>query len=254
MQWNVTDAAYVDEFDVSGKELTPQGVFFKPDGTKMYTIGNTGNSVDEYDLGTQWDVTTAVYLQEFSVGVREGEAHGLFFKPDGTKMYTVGLGGDTVDEYDLGTQWDVSSAVYRAEFDVSGKELTSTGVCFKLDGTKMYTIGTTGITVDEYDLGIQWDVTSAVYLQEFSVILKEGSPIGVAFKPDGTKMYTIGTTGVTVDEYDLGTPWDVSTAVYLREFSVAAKETSPSGLFLKPDGTKMYTVGINGVTVDEYDL
>jgi sugar lactone lactonase YvrE len=67
-------------------------------------------------------------------------------------------------------------------------------------------------------------------------------------------MYTIGYNGDTVDEYDLGTAWDVSTAAYLQEFSVLAKESTPQGVFFKPDGTKMYTIGSSGDTVDEYDL
>ncbi len=109
-QWNVTDAVYLQEFSVADKEAEPQDLFLKPDGTKMYIIGSDGQTVDEYDLGTQWDVTTAVYLQEFSVAVKEIYPTGIVFKPDGTKMYTIGSNGDSVDEYDLGTQWDVSTA------------------------------------------------------------------------------------------------------------------------------------------------
>jgi len=201
-----------------------------------------------------WNVTSAVYLQEFSVGAKETSPQGVFFKPDGLKMYTIGSNGDTVDEYDLGTAWNVTSAVYLQEFSVTAKEIFPTGVFFKPDGTKMYTIGANGDTVDEYDLGTAWDVSTAVYLQEFSVFAKETSPSGLFFKPDGLKMYTIGYNGDTVDEYDLGTAWAVSTAVYLQEFSVTAKETIPTGLFFKSDGLKMYTIGTSGQTVDEYDL
>jgi len=252
--WDISTAVYLQEFSVAAKEINPTGIFFKPDGTKMYTIGYDGDTVDEYDLSTAWDVSTAVYLQEFSVAAKELTSTGLFFKQDGTKMYTIGFNGDTVDEYDLGTAWDVSTAVYLQEFSVAAKEANPEGVFFKPDGTKMYTIGLNGDTVDEYDLGTAWDVSTAVYLQEFSVAAKETAPRDVFFKPDGTKMYTIGSFGDTVDEYDLGTAWDVSTAVYLQEFSVAAKETGPQGVFFKSDGTKMYTIGYIGKTVDEYDL
>ena len=220
----------------------------------MYTIGLLDQNVDEYDLGTAWNVTTAAYLQEFSVGAKEFSPADVFFKPDGLKMYTIGNAGDSVDEYDLGTAWNVTTAVYLQEFSVAAKETGSTGVFFKPDGLKMYTIGADGDSVDEYDLGTAWNVTTAAYLHELSVAAKEISPSGVFFKPDGTKMYTIGSNGDTVDEYDLGTAWNVTTAVYLREFSVAAKELTPSGVFFKPDGTKMYTIGSNGDTVDEYDL
>lgn len=254
MQWDVSTAVYLQEFSVAAKELTPNGVCFKPDGTKMYTIGSNGDTVDEYDLGTQWDVSTAVYLQEFSVAVKETDPREVCLKSDGTKMYTIGYDGVTVDEYDLGTPWDVSTAVYLQEISVAAKETGPTGLCFKPDGTKMYTIGHDGDAVDEYDLGTQWDVSTAVYLQEFSVVAKETSPQGLFFKPDGTKMYTVGLVGDTVDEYDLGTQWDVTTAVYLQEVSVTDKDIYPSSVCLKPDGTKLYTIGGEGDTVDEYDL
>jgi DNA-binding beta-propeller fold protein YncE len=252
--WNVTTAVYLQEFSVAAKETSPQCVFFKPDGLKMYIIGSNGRTVDEYNLGTAWKVTTAVYLQEFSVAAKEISPSGVFFKSDGLKMYTIGSDGDSVDEYDLNPAWDISTAVYLQEFSVAAKELTPTSVFFKPDGLKMYTIGRIGDSVDEYDLGTAWDVLTAIYLQEFSVAAKEANSTGVFFKPDGLKMYTVGYDGDTVDEYDLGTAWNVTTAVYLQEFSVAAKETNLTGVFFKSDGLKMYTIGSDGDTVDEYDL
>ena len=99
--WNVTTATYLQEFSVAPYETIPKGVFFKPDGTKMYTVGTDGDSVDEYNLSTAWNVTTATYLQEISISAKETSPQGVFFKPDGTKMYTVGSNGDSVDEYDL---------------------------------------------------------------------------------------------------------------------------------------------------------
>jgi len=252
--WDVSTAVYLQEFSVAAKETDPSGVFFKPDGTKLYIIGSTGQTINEYNLSTAWDVSTAVYLQEFSVAAKELTPQGLFFKPDGTKLYTIGSADDTVDEYNLSTAWDVSTAVYVQEFSVAAREITPRGLFFKPDGTKLYTIGSAGDTVDEYNLSTAWDVSTAVYLQEFSVAAKETTPQDLFFKPDGTKLYTIGSAGDTVDEYNLSTAWDVSTAVYLQEFSVAAREITPRGLFFKPDGTKLYTIGSDGDTVDEYNL
>jgi DNA-binding beta-propeller fold protein YncE len=67
----------------------------------MYVIGYAGDNVNEYDLSTAWDITTASYLQNFSVATQETVPTGIFFKPDGTKMYVVGYGGDAVYSYDL---------------------------------------------------------------------------------------------------------------------------------------------------------
>ena len=48
-----------------------------------------------------WDVSSAVFLQNFSVAAQEVVPQGLFFKPDGLKMYVVGSGGDDVNAYDF---------------------------------------------------------------------------------------------------------------------------------------------------------
>jgi len=250
---NAEPPAY-GRFSVAAQDTNPTGVFFKPDGTKMYVIGAAGDDVNEYDLSTAWDVTSASYLQNFSVAAQETNPQGIFFKPDGTKMYVIGTTGDDVNEYDLSTAWDVTSASYLQNFSVAAQETVPSGVFFKPDGTKMYVVGVTGDDVNEYDLSTAWDVTSASYLQNFSVAAQEATPQGIFFKPDGTKMYVIGAAGDDVNEYDLSTAWDVTSASYLQNFSVAAQDTNPTGVFFKPDGLKMYILGSTGDAVFSYTL
>jgi DNA-binding beta-propeller fold protein YncE len=256
--WDVSSATFLQSFSVGAQEIFPSGLFFKPDGTKMYVVGTSGDDVNEYDLSSAWDISTAVFLQNFSVVAQESSPQGLFFKPDGTKMYVVGSVGDVVWSYDLSSAWDVSSAsfIYPTTnyFSVAAQEPAPSGLFFKPDGTKMYVSGATGDDVNEYDLSSAWDVSSATFLQSFSVAAQELNPNGVFFKPDGTKMYVVGSTGDDVNEYDLSSAWDVSSATFLQSFSVAAQELSPSGLFFKPDGTKMYVSGATGDDVNEYDL
>lgn len=45
-------------------------------------------------------------------------------------------------------------------------------------------------------------------------------------------MYIIGQSGDDVNEYNLSTAWDVNTASYLQNFSVATEETTPEDVFL----------------------
>jgi sugar lactone lactonase YvrE len=256
--WDVSTASYLQNFSIAAQEMTPSGIFFKPDGTKMYISGQSGDAVNEYDLSTAWDVSSASYLQNFSVVAQETTSFGIFFKPDGTKMYISGQSGDSVFSYTLSTAWDVSAASFdvptEGYFSVAAQETNPTGMFFKPDGTKMYVIGYAGDDVNEYDLSTAWDVTSASYLQNFSVAAQEATPQSIFFKPDGTKMYVIGFTGDDVNEYNLSTAWDVSSASYLQNFSVAAQETTPTGIFFKPDGLKMYVIGFSGQDVNEYDL
>jgi DNA-binding beta-propeller fold protein YncE len=253
--WSIAGAKYLYIKSIAAQELSPTGLFFKPDGTKMYIIGTTGDDVNEYDLSTPWLATTAVFLQSFSVAAQDATPTGLYFTDDGLNMYVLGDTGNDVNQYALGIAWDVSTAAtYKNSVSVAAQEINPTGIFFKPDGTKMYVIGNSGDDVNEYDLSAAWDFNTAVFLQNFSVSAQETIPTGLFFKPDGTKMYIIGITGDDVNEYDLSAAWDVSTAVYLQNFSVAGQETNPTGVFFKPDGLKMYIIGTGGVDVNEYDL
>ena len=239
-------------FSVAGQDEAPQGIFFKPDGAKLYIIGDAGNDVNEYDLSTPWDISTALYLQRFVVGSQETSPSNMFFKPDGTKMYVIGQMGDYVNEYNLSTAWDVSSASYLQNFSVAAEETTPQGIFFKHDGTKMYVAGNEGNDITEWTLSTAWNISTASYAQGFSVSSQETFPSGVFFNPDGTKMYVIGLVSDNVNEYDLSTGWDVSTASYLQNFSVSSQDGIPTGIYFKSDGSKMYIIGNATDTIYQY--
>jgi DNA-binding beta-propeller fold protein YncE len=256
--WDISTASFLQLVSVAGQELNPHGLFFKPDGTKMYFVGSIFAYIYSYDLNTSWDITTATWnaptQNYFSFAAQEGFPTGLFFKPDGLKMYVLGTGNDNVNEYNLSTAWDISTASFLQLFSVAAQETVPRGLFFKPDGLKMYVLGTDGDDVNEYNLSTAWDVSTASFLQLFSVAAQETVPSGLFFKPDGLKMYVLGQTGDDVNEYNLSTAWDISTASFLQLFSVVAQETNPSGLFFKPDGTKMYVSGQTGDDVNEYNL
>lgn len=255
--WDVSTAVFLQLFNVGARENQPEGLFFKPDGFKMYVAGYQNDNINEYDLGTAWDVSTAVFLQLFSLAAQDNTPLGIFFKADGLKMYVAGNQNDSIFEYSLGAAWDVSTLAFVRSFSVAAQEVLPTDVFFKPDGLKMYVLGAEwGITnhVHEYDLGTAWNISTAVYAHSFDVIAQEASPHGMSFKSDGVKMYVCGTVSNNVNEYDLGVAWDVSTAVFLQSFSVAAQEDFADGMFFNPAGTKMYVSGPGNDSVNEYDV
>jgi hypothetical protein len=240
-------------FSVAGQETAPWGVFFKTDGSKMYVTGGSGDDINEYDLSTAWGVSTASYLQSFSVSAQDTNPRSAFFRQDGIKMYFVGGTGDDINEYDLSTAWNVSTAAFVQNFSVSAQDTNPSAVFFKPDGTKMYVLGRTGINVNEYDLSTAWDLSTASFAQSFSVSSEETGPNALFFSPNGDVMFVAGNIGDDINEYFLSTAWDVSTASYVRNFSVASQETFPTGLFFKSDGSKVYVAGLGGTsTIYQY--
>jgi len=243
-------------FSVASQETNPMGIAFNNDGTKMFIVGYDGDNVYEYDLSTGFDVSTASYgNKNFSVRTQDTIPVGIAFNNDGTKMFIVGYQNADVNEYALSTGFDVSTAGYTRNFSVRTQETSPQGIAFNNDGTKMFIVGFNGDDVNEYALTTGFNLGDVNYRQNFSIASEETSPQGIAFNGDGTKMFIVGDNGVEVNEYDLSTGFNVSTASYAnKNFSVASEERSPQGIAFNGDGTKMFIVGDRGVEVNEYDL
>ena len=194
----------------------------------------------------------ATYVRSFSVSAQETTPTGLFFKPDGTVMYVIGYVGDYVNEYSLSTAWDISTASYVRRFSTGAQDAYPSDVFFKSDGTAMYMCGFNSDYVNEYSLSTAWNVTTASYVQRFSVLSQGQNPMGMFFKPDGTTMY-VATGTSTVFEYSLSIAWNVTTASYVRGFNASAQGTSILGVSFNSDGTAMFITG-DADAVFEYSL
>ena len=239
---------------MSSQDTAPQDLAFNTDGTKMFVVGSAGDAVNEYTLSTGFDVSTATFVHSFSVSSLDTAPQGLAFNTDGTKMFVLGNSGIDVNEYTLSTGFDVSTASFVDSFSVSSQETNPLGLAFNTDGTKMFVSGTSGADVNEYTLSTGFDVSTATFVDSFSVSSQDIAPYGLAFNTDGTKMFVVGTIGDDVNEYTLSTGFDVSTASFVDSFSVSSQEAVPVGLAFNTDGTKMFVVGHEGDDVTEYSL
>lgn len=192
------------------------GLFFKPDGTKMFIVGNANKTVYAYTLSTAWDLSTASYASN-SVSVSTQNTgilrNNLSFDPTGTKMYTLCAisGNSYIFQYTLSTAWDVStvssdgvSVLIQPPYSGTSTESYINGMFFNPMGTKMYFLGTNGRAVYEYSLSTPFDITTATYpsspvpsttsyyflntgVDPFNPLFKQ--PAALFFKPDGSKMY-----------------------------------------------------------------
>ena len=57
---------FVDCASVS-EESMPDELEFNPDGTKMFVMGESGDDVNEYTLSTGFDVSTASFVDSYSI-------------------------------------------------------------------------------------------------------------------------------------------------------------------------------------------
>jgi hypothetical protein len=237
----------VGSYNTSGVEIAfgeghPRDLFFKPDGTRLFVIGNGQDDIESVDLPTAWDlssiestatVTSVNLAGSANVGGRgfEGNLYGMHVANDpndtstyGKKFFVVGDSTDEVQEYTCTTAWDLStmSADATAVFDLRTDHGTSVySITFNDDGTIMY-IGRAGNpnTFSHYDLSTAWDLSTATYNSSKSVTLavteasygnNEGYIIGLAFNENGTKAYVCGRSRHDLHTLTLSTAWDLST-------------------------------------------
>ena len=105
--FDVSTSSFVDAFSVAAQEISPTGITFNNDGTKMFVTGSIGDDVNEYTLTTGFDVSTAVFRDAFSVAAQENDPRDIAFNNDGTKMFVVGFAGQDVNEYTLNNGFDL---------------------------------------------------------------------------------------------------------------------------------------------------
>ena len=75
-----------------------------------------------------------------------------------------------------------------------------------------------------------FDVSTAVFVDAFSVSSEESEPQGMAFSSDGARMFVIGSDGDEINEYALSTAFDASTATHADATSVSSEESEPQGM------------------------
>ena len=244
--YSVASASYDSvSFDVNSQLGDIYGGAFKPDGTKFYAVNTSTPFMVAYDLSTAWDISTASYNTEtFNPTSQDTIPYGVDFKTDGTKMYVVFNGNDTVYQYSLSTAWDISTASYDTGKTVSVTSQTTfpVGIKFKSDGLKMY-VNTLGV-IYQYALSTAWDVSTASYeSKSFNHTSESNGNYQLDFNSDGTKFWVANGSSDAIYQYSLSTAYDISTASYDNvSFSTINEGTNVRCVIFKPDGLKMYTI------------
>jgi len=138
---------------VTSQDTTPRGIAFSSDGTKLYIMGGTNDTVYQYTLSTPWDISTGSYASKsLSVTSQDSDPRELAFSPDGIKLYVMGGTNDTVYQYTLSTPWDISTGSYASKsMSVSSQDTTPSGLAFSPDGNKLYITGIVNDTVYQYE-------------------------------------------------------------------------------------------------------
>jgi len=82
----------------------------------------------------------------------------------------------------------------------------------------------------------------------------EGTPAGITFKPDGTKMYITGVSADKILQYNLTRAFDVTSATLEESVNITTVENKPQDVKFNSDGTVIFILGTGGDGIDRWSL
>jgi len=242
--------SYSQNFDILSIEATPRGLFFKPDGTKVYFTGEQYDLLHEYNLSTAWNITTATAVRTYNITEGNGDyqPQSIFFREDGLRFYFAGLYNNLIYEYSLTTAWNISTMTLTRTFSVISQGGTVRGLFFKPDGTKFFTVSNNDVY--EYSLTTAWNISTASYKRVFDpTSTPQTSYYSVWFDTSGSTMYLASNNSISI--YTLSAPYFINTAVFFDNIPI-----TPSfflyGIYIRDDFQKMYLMNSNNRKIDEY--
>ena len=202
--------------DGQGCDVDPTGTYIVAVGSKrmLYWTASTPNDMSSFGSYSAYDTKnfdseTSTYLY----GVKYMDSGAYIACCNGTTIYRV----TTDNGAYRWTSNQCGTAAGRTSFNTSGTGSGQTyGIDFSASGDKMYIAhSNTADIIYEYDLGTDWDITSAVYNSiSYTTGMSSSDMRQFSFSRDGVYLYT--TTGIAgstlLYRHTLSTPWDLSTA------------------------------------------
>ena len=241
-------------FSVFSQDASPTAIVFNNDGTKMYMVGSTNDTIYQYTTGSTLttntlDLSTGSVFEitptsNIQVGLSNPAASGTVSQ--GTLLLDGAVNG-----------YDLSGAAYDSvSFSVASQDTSPLDLTFNADGTKVYIVGSANDRLYQYSLSTAYDLSTASYDSvSFSVSSQDTGPSDMIFNSDGTKMYVVGFINDSIYQYSLSTAYTLNTASYDNvSLSLGAQDSFPAGVAFNNNGTKMYIVGGGNDAIYQYSL
>ena len=166
--WDLKTAAYNSKtIDISGTHGDIPGLTFKSDGLRAILIDQPNDRVESFTMSTAWDISTLTADgTTFSYSTQLTDCESIFVKDDGLKFFLMDNSSARLYQYSMSSAWDLSGASYDGVeillSNLSGQTFP-TDMEVNLDGTKLYLWGVNNNRLFEYDLSIEYDLTTLSY-------------------------------------------------------------------------------------------
>lgn len=249
-------------FYVGSQDARPEEITFSSDGLKMFMLGRQSGpaTVFQYTLTTPFDIGSGVSYSgnSFVVETQAGDPQGFEFSSDGLKMFVLN-GDGNLYQYTLSTAFSLASGVSYSGISLNASTETTNAhdIAFSSNGLKLFMTGIipSPTRVYEYTLSTPFSLSGASYSGN-SLATAYANPTSISFNSTGNEMYlaSVGGSSSKIYVYDLASPYVITSGVTLRRniVVVGPQDTSPNGIAISADNSKLFMVGNQHDTAYQY--
>jgi len=228
------------------------GITFDISGKYMYVSGRTADKIYQYELSTNFLISTAVLIDEADFIELTGDRAiaGIGWSCDGSKCYVAGDETNRIYQFSASTNFSVSTLTYETSqfFAEGGSNLSD----FEMspDGTKIIVQFDVQDIVNEYDLLVPFMIDSATFVRSVDLsgygILR---PVSTMITPTGDTLCLYDNEYKVVTLLYLNSPWSLESIRLNGSFSVPDRAF---GLAYSIDGSYFYSCDLS--TIRQYYL
>jgi len=255
---------------ISAQETSPQGLDFSPDGLRMYVCGSQVGKVHQYSATQAWAIGSFTHVQSIDISLYTEDPSAICFTSAGYVFYVADAAG-VIHYYSCSTAWDISTATWFKSYDTG------------------YIIQDMYLTPDDCRLFVVSEDAGDYFIDDYGVGFAANEAMSwtkIKFYTDGVARDTLltGSLGVAASQTIGPTEtkvrfayWDsndklptlaklegehsasfvsgVESITYLNaSLDVSAQETSPNGVWFKPDGYECFVSGTSSESILQYSL
>ncbi|MEL7006701.1 MAG: hypothetical protein AAFN93_28840, partial [Bacteroidota bacterium] len=144
------------------------------------------------------------------------------------------------------------------EFSINSHGFSPENLTFSSDGSTLFFLSSDRNKVFAYGLDRPFDLShDLTFVGELLISSYESLPVDLSFSNDGNRLFILGDADDSIIEYELSSPFDLSTASYsgiLQELLIRDQESLPTAFTFDNEGLHLYLIGNSRKSIIEYDL
>lgn len=212
--WKVDTRSQKNQLADIQTDTNIEGTWIGPNGVNFYALAEGSTTLYWFTLSDEFDITTRSLGGTLDLSTTSlpdpASTEGLFFKPDGSKMYI--RDGDAYS-FNLTTPYDVTTA------SMTNKSVSPNsageGISIGTNGDRVY-LGGNG-EVDQLTLTTSWDFESVSSRKQADMGLGSVGCQGLDWGDAGNKFYVVSDTDII--QHSLSTPFEIDT--FTQDLTVA---------------------------------